>query len=205
MDRRTSIKWMLAASAALPALSRAAGAAGGTSTPTGYGTDPLLNAQIHAGQFWPLTLSAAERRQVALLADIIIPADEHSPSASAVGVVDFIDEWVSAPYPEQRADRPIILGGLAWLEGEARRRRGVEFAALASEDQHAICDSIASEQRAIDSLREPARFFTRFRDLAAGGFYCTPAGRKDLNYIGNVALARFEGPDLELLRSLGLA
>jgi hypothetical protein len=203
MDRRTSIKWMLAAGAALPALSRggASAAAAGTA---GYGTDPRMTEPTHPGEFWPLTLTAAQRRLVAVLADIIIPADDHSPAASAVGVVDFIDEWVSAPYPDQQADRPIIIAGLTWLDAEARRRQGKDFAALAAAEQHAICDRIAYEPRAIEPLRDQARFFARFRDLAAGGFYCTPAGRKDLNYIGNVALARFEGPDPELLRSLGL-
>ena len=38
----------------------------------------------------------------------------------------------------------------------------------------------------------------------AGGFYSTPAGRKDLNYIGNVPLARFDGPPPALLKALGL-
>jgi hypothetical protein len=40
--------------------------------------------------------------------------------------------------------------------------------------------------------------------LTAGGFYSSPAGRKDLNYIGNVPLTSFEGPPRALLKSLGL-
>jgi hypothetical protein len=40
--------------------------------------------------------------------------------------------------------------------------------------------------------------------LTAGGFYSTPAGRKDLNFIGNVPLARFEGPPPALLKALSL-
>ena len=203
MDRRTTIKWMFAASAVLPALSRGAASAASPGT-SGYGTDPRMTDPVHPGEFWPLTLSAAQRRLVAVLADIIIPADDHSPAASSVGVVDFIDEWVSAPYPDQQADRPVIVAGLAWLDAEARRRQGRDFADLAAAQQHAICDTIAYEPRTLDALRDQARFFARFRDLTAGGFYCTPAGRKDLNYIGNVALARFEGPDDALLRSLGL-
>jgi hypothetical protein len=42
------------------------------------------------------------------------------------------------------------------------------------------------------------------RDLTAGGFYSTPAGRKDLNFIGNVPLARFDGPPPALLETLDL-
>lgn len=42
-------------------------------------------------------------------------------------------------------------------------------------------------------------------DVKAAGFYTTPAGRNDLNYIGNVPLAAFEGPPLEVLKAAGLA
>ena len=65
----------------------------------------------HPGGPWPLTLGPAARLTTAALCDLIIPADAVSPSASAVGVVDFIDEWISAPYPQQRADRALILRG----------------------------------------------------------------------------------------------
>jgi hypothetical protein len=41
--------------------------------------------------------------------------------------------------------------------------------------------------------------------LTAGGYYSTAAGRKDLQYIGNVPLKSFEGPPLELLQKLGLS
>jgi len=40
--------------------------------------------------------------------------------------------------------------------------------------------------------------------LTAGGFYTTPAGRKDLDYVGNVPLTRFDGPPAALLVALGL-
>ena len=124
MDRRTSIKWVLAASASLSLL-RTRGGRGAESALAepmpamkGYGTDPDLLKTYHPGEVWPLTLSRAQRQLAAVLSDLIIPADEHYPSATSVGVVDFIDEWVSAPYPEQARDRPIVLGGLRWLDEE---------------------------------------------------------------------------------------
>jgi hypothetical protein len=200
MDRRTSIQWVLAASAAWPMLGRAVPAP----TVRGYGTDPNLLAVYRPGQLWPLTFTAAQRRLAGVLSDIIIPADDHSPSAASVGVVDFIDEWVSAPYPDCQHDRPIVLDGFAWLDAQAARRFGKGFAALGSREQHAICDDICSEAHAPAERRGAARFFARFRDLTAGGFYTTPIGRKDLGYIGNVPLARFDGPPPELLRKLNL-
>jgi hypothetical protein len=210
MDRRTSIKWVLAASASL-SLPRTGGGWGAESAPAepmpalkGYGTDPDLLKTYHPGDVWPLTLSAPQRQLAGVLSDLIIPADEHSPSATSVGVVDFIDEWVSAPYPQCQRDRPIVLAGLSWLDAEAGRRHGRGFAELAAAQQSGICDEISDATRAVPARREAAHFFARYRDLTAGGFYSSPAGRKDLGYIGNVPLPHFDGPPAELLRKLDL-
>lgn len=205
MDRRTSLRWMLAAGATAPLLGRGLARAAGAARAGGYGTDPRVTAAVQRGEFWPLTLTPGQRLLAGTLADIILPADGHSPAATAVGVVDFVDEWVSAPYPEHEADRRLVVGGFAWLDGMAGRHGAPLFVQLPAAQQLAICDSICSEARAIDALRDAARFFARYRDLVAGGFYSTAAGRSDLGYIGNVPLARFDGPDPELLRRLGLA
>ena len=61
-----------------------------------------------------------------------------------------------------------------------------------------------SDSAAAD-LQGPAQFFAAYRNLTAAGFYTTVAGRKDLQYIGNVALTHFDGPPVELLKRLGLA
>jgi hypothetical protein len=209
MDRRTSIQWVLAASAAWPLLGRSAApakSAAAVPAPTvhGYGTDPNLLTVYRPGQLWPLTFTAAQRRLAGVLSDIIIPADDRSPSASSAGVVDFIDEWVSAPYPDCRRDRPIVLGGLRWLDAEAARHFHKGFADLDGREQHGICDDICDEARAAAERRKAAHFFARFRDLTAGGFYTTPVGRKDLGYIGNVPLPRFDAPPAELLKRLNL-
>jgi gluconate 2-dehydrogenase subunit 3-like protein len=202
MDRRTSIKWVLAASAAWPLSAQHAARADSAPTARGYGTDPNLLAVYHPGELWPLTFTAPQRRLAGILADIIIPADEHSPSASSVGVVEFIDEWVSAPYPASQRDRPVVLGGFTWLNDEAARRFGKGFSDLAAAEQHGICDDICDESSS--KWRDAARFFALYRDLTAGGFYSTPVGRKDLGYIGNVPLASFDGPPRELLKKLNL-
>jgi Gluconate 2-dehydrogenase subunit 3 len=208
MDRRTTIKWMLAASASMPLLEPGACAADApevTPTASGYGTDPQLTKIYHPGDLWPLVLTSEQRRAAGALCDVIIPADSTSPSASSVGVVDFLAEWVSAPYEYQRQDRPLIIDGLAWMDAEATRRFGKEFAALNETQQLLICDDICSEKTARSDFAQAAKFFARFRDLTAGGYYSTAAGRKDLQYIGNVPLTTFEGPPLELLQKLGLS
>lgn len=218
-DRRTTIKLVLAAAAAMPALRAHANYRDmlepGASAPGdlrqfeptahGYGPDPDLVKAYERGAFWPLTMSARQRQLAASLCDLIIPEDEHSPSASAVGVVDFLDEWISAPYPQQRADRGIVLNGFDWLEKQSQQHYGQPFARLNEARQRAICDPVCNLSRASSQLQEPARFFAAYRNLTAAGFYTTLAGRKDLQYIGNVALTHFDGPPVELLRKLGLA
>ena len=217
-DRRTTIKLVIAA-AAMPALRARANyrdnlepgaSAPGTlrqfePTMQGYGPDPDLIKAYEKDAFWPLTLNAGQRQLAAALSDLIVPADEHSPAASAVGVVDFIDEWISAPYPKQREDRDTVLRGFTWLDGEAQRRSEQPFAKLHEAQQRAICDRICDARRAPTDLQGPAQFFAAYRNLTAAGFYTTLAGRKDLQYIGNVALTHFDGPPVELLKRLGLA
>jgi hypothetical protein len=177
-----------------------------TAQPTtrGYGTDPDLTKLYHPGDVWPLTLSAAERRTAKTLCNVILPDDGRSPSADSVGVVDFIDEWVSAPYPRQLQDRPVVLEGLAWMDAEALLRFEKYFADLDESQQHTICDDICYEPNAKPKFERAAAFFARYRDLTVGAFYSTPTGWKDIGYIGNVPLTKFEGPPAELLQKLGL-
>jgi hypothetical protein len=213
MDRRTTVKWMLAVAAATPGMRDSAYALGTgpavvhAPSGQGYGTDPDLIKVYKSGELWPLTFTLQQRRTAQVLCDLIIPADASSPSASAVGVVDFLDEWISAPYEHQRRDRTLLLEGFALLDREAASRYGAgkSFAALSHKRQTAICDDICSMANAMPGLVEAAQFFARYRDLTAGGFYSTPQGRKDVRYVGNVPLPRFDGPPLEVLKKVGLA
>lgn len=201
--RREAIKWMFAATATMALLDPKA-FGGPVLRARGYGTDPNLVDAYEPGDLWPLTLTDAQRRTATALCDVIIPADGKSPSASEVHVVDFIDEWVSAPYELQQSHRQIVLDGLAWMDDEAQRRFKKRFADLEESRQHAICDDICYEPKAARGFKRAAKFFATFRDLTAGGFYTTTAGWKDIGYVGNVALEKFEGPPPEVLKHVGL-
>jgi hypothetical protein len=202
ITRRESIKWVVAASATASLLStRGFGANGAV---RGYGQDPKLLETYKPGDLWPLTFNKDQRRTTAVLCDSIIPADEKSPSASQLGVHDFIDEWISAPYPRQEEDRKIILDGLSWLDGESKKRFKKAFVDLSDGQRRQICDDICFEPKAQPAMKKPAQFFARFRDLTAGGFYTTPEGTKDIQYLGNVPLTKFDGPPPEVLAYLKL-
>ena len=206
IDRREAIKWMLSAAAAASLLDRRAGAAPAPEKgAAGYGKDPDLLKDYKPGELWPLTFTPEQRTCAVALCDLIIPSDAVSPSASGVGVPDFLDEWISAPYPGHDADKRIILTGLAWMDAEARKRFGNAFSNLVAGQKNAICDDVCHVPDAKPEHREAAQFFRRFRDLAAGGYYTTPAGMKDIGYVGNVPIATFDGPPPAVLKQLGLA
>ena len=212
LSRRTVFKWFAATAAAaqLGDFSLLVGGEAGTGAAPfppvakGYGTDPKLTVTYHPGDVWPLTLSVAQRRAVAALADVIIPADKRGPAASAVRVPDFIDEWVSAPYPNHQKDRELIVAGLAWLDAESAKRFVVVFADLKPDQQSAICDDICSIARAKVQFAKPAVFFSRFRGLAGGAYYATPEGWRAIGYVGNIPMPSFDGPPPEVLARLGV-
>ena len=217
IDRRTALSWLGAAAASIggvgvapePASATAAGQIPVLQVPVpgGYGTDPNLK---HPTIPWPRLFTPAQLQAVALLCDFILPASADAPSARAVGVPDFVDEWISAPYPEQVADRPVILGGLDWLVAEARRRHGGNLMGLAATDRTALFRAL-SVTPSDPALAAPHAFFRRLRALTIGAYYTTKPGFKDIGYTGNVAMATYPGPSDEVkavlereLKRLGL-
>jgi hypothetical protein len=135
---------------------------------------------------------------------VIIPAEGANPSASSVGVVDFVDEWVSAPYPDNVRDRPVILDGLAWVAAASQQRFGGAFADATGAQRLALCEEMAPEAPEHADLHVASKFFRRFRNLTASGYFTTPPGMKDLGYVGNRPSATFDGPPPELVAKLGL-
>ncbi len=204
MERREAIKWMMAAAASASLLERHMFGATAAKPAIGYGSDPDLTKSYKPGDVWPLTFTAPQRATTAALCDVIIPADAKGPSASSVRVQDFIDEWISAPYPDHKADNRVITEGLAWLDAEALKRFQNDFVNLVARQKTAICDDICYAPNAKPEFRRAAQFFHRFRDLTSGGYYSTPEGMKDIGYVGNVAMEKFEGPPPEVLKQLGL-
>src|ERR1035441_2721853 len=134
---------------------------------------------------------------VQVLCDLIIPADEHSGSAIAAGVSEFIDDWLDFRNRED-GDQNFsagVLGGLAWLDLESTRLFQKDFAAAALPDQKQILDRIAWPARAAVADRRWVAFFTRFRDLTVSGFFSSKMGVADLPYLGNRAVAEWKGCD----------
>ena len=209
MPRRQLLQWFAAVAAtdlsatALPGFAQQA-TPGATPATKGYGTDPLLATAYNPGDVWPLILTEPQRKAATALADVILPADDLGPAASELKLVDFIDEWVSAPYPKQVSDREAIVPGLKWIDEESQKRFQKNFADLSVDQQTTICDDIVAEKPATPELAKAAGFFQRFTNVATGAYYSTPEGWAAIGYVGNVASGTFEGPPKEVLDQLAL-
>jgi hypothetical protein len=186
IDRRTALAWIGVVGAAT-----AVGAGvvvygpkmGGERITRGYGTDPKLVKPEKAP--WSRIMIPAQLQTAAILADFILPASGSAPSASSLGIPDFIDEWVSAPYPDQLKDRPVVMGGLNALSVRVLNAGAADrLAAL----------------KALPSSTDPTTlaFWKKFRSLTIGAYYTTEAGFKDIGYIGNVARSSDPGPSAEV-------
>jgi hypothetical protein len=204
LSRRDVIKWFAAAAAASQVAPFISLAQNAPPAAQGYGTDPKVAGVFKAGDFWPLTLTSAQRKTVTSLADVILPADSLGPAASAVRVPDYIDEWVSAPYPKQKKDRGTILGGLKWIDQESNKRFKKGFANISAKQQTAICDDLCIQNHKDSDLKKAASFFRSFTGLCMGAYYSTQEGWKAIGYIGNVPTATFDGPSQEVLDKLGV-
>ena len=226
VSRRITLAWFAAASAGALAMEGCASAAPHNSmappapapaapvslwkdlapapiTAPGYGYDPNLNKPVIP---WPLTLDEQQRSTLRIAADLMLPADAHSPSGAALHLDAFLDEWVSAPYPLQQADRRLILSGLAWLDAESNQRFGKGFAQADDAQRRAIFDLVAFRAKVTPDYRRPAQFFVRLRGLMLAGFYSQPEGIADIGYKGNIPTpGMYPGPTPEALAHLNAA
>ena len=182
LSRREALKWLAATAAwsGIPQLGLAAPAAAGSA---GYGTDPVLILPSHGP--WRRLLNARQLAAMARLSDLILPPGAGQPLPSEVGLAEFINEWVSAPYPKQRADYTLITEGLANLESQAQRRFRKTLTALDAGQLGQLLDAAAAEAK--------PEFFLRLRYLVVGGYYTTDVGVKEIGYVGNVVLTSYPG------------
>jgi gluconate 2-dehydrogenase gamma chain len=155
-----------------------------------------------APSYKPKALTAQEFRTARVLADLILPADERSGSASQAGVPEYIDEVLADRKGGNLATQ--IKGGLAWLDREANRRFGADFARSKAAQQREILDLVAYPKKAAPEYSHAVAFFNRFRDLTSSGFYSSKIGIADLGYLGNTAVDHWDGCPPEALKKLGI-
>jgi gluconate 2-dehydrogenase gamma chain len=122
-----------------------------------------------------------EMATIAVLADIIIPKDGNSPSATEVGVPDFI-EFIVKDLPTYKLP---MRGGLKWLDVHAQKRFNNVFIKCSSKEQISIVDEIAYPKKAKPEVSQGVSFFNTMRDLTSSGYLTTKEGIEFLGYVGN--------------------
>ncbi|HEY2825047.1 MAG TPA: gluconate 2-dehydrogenase subunit 3 family protein [Gemmatimonadales bacterium] len=153
--------------------------------------------------FKPKFFNAHEYATVTMLADMIIPRDQHSGSASDAGVPPFMDFMMTdGPNPDRQT---AMQGGLAWLDEECVTRFGKRFILCTEANRKTVLDDIAWPAKARPEMTAGVQFFNRFRDLTASGFYSSRMGVQDLKYLGNQVVHEWKGCPEEQLRKLGVS
>src|SRR5688572_23365583 len=137
----------------------------------------------------PTFFTAREWETVRVLADIVIPKDERSGSATEAGVPEFMDFMMG-----DRPDGQIPMrGGLAWLDNECFERFGKTFVASSPENRTAVVNDIAWPKKAKAEHSQGVAFFNMFRDMTASGFWSSKMGITDLDYRGNEFVREWTG------------
>ena len=139
---------------------------------------------------------------IAVLADIIIPKDDISGSASEAKVPEFID-FIVRDMPEHQTP---MRGGLRWLDLQCLKSYEKSFKDCSQQQQIEMVDLIAYPERAKSKpeLQPGVSFFNLMRNLTATGFYTSEIGIKDIGYMGNQP-NQWNGVPDDVLKQYGLA
>lgn len=140
-----------------------------------------------------------EMATITILADIIIPKDEKSGSATDAKVPEFI-EFIVKDIPEHKVP---MRGGLRWLDVQCLNRYNNAFKDATTEQQLEMVNDIAYPQDAKPGMEQGVAFFNRMRDLTATGFFTTEMGFKDLGYVGNMPNV-WQGVPEDVLKQYGM-
>jgi hypothetical protein len=164
------------------------------------GVEASRRARESGSPYTPVFFTRHEYETVVVLADLIIPRDDRSGSASDAAVPEFIDYIVGY---EQNMQTP-TRGGLAWLDYECQERFGQPFLGASDAQRRAVLDDIAWPKKARPEMSQGVAFFNGFRDLTASGFFSSRMGVTDLQYLGNTVVPEWKGCPPEALEKLGV-
>lgn len=200
LRRRDMLKLMGAGAAAA-----AAACTPGEKTKTGDAGTPADSAaggtrETSKGDF----LTPRERETAGVLADLIIPKDERSGSATDAKAPEFVD-FMLAEKDTSESSRVSMRGGLAWLDNETHRRFAKDFVRASDAQRRAVLDDIAYPRTAKPEFAAGTAWFSRFRSNIGSAFFSSAMGWQDLRYMGNVFNPNWNGCPPEATRKLGVS
>ena len=153
------------------------------------------DAKLFAEQFF----NQHEMKTISVLADIIIPRDSHSGSATDAGVPDFI-EFMVKDKPELQTP---LRGGISWLDIQMKKRHEQDFISCTDAQRIAMVEDIAYPERKKSGMSQGIAFFSLMRNLTATGFWSSKIGIDDIGYVGNTP-NQWDGPPEDVIKQYGL-
>ena len=163
-----------------------------------------LHEEGEQAAYKPKFFTTHEWRTVRLLADMIIPKDERSGSATDAKAPEFMD-FMLAEKDTSESSRVSMRGGLGWLDNEMRHRFGRNFVVASDAQRRAVLDDIAFPKTAKPEFRAGVSWFTRFRSNVGSAFFSSAMGWQDLRYTGNVFNPNWNGCPPEATSKLGVS
>lgn len=206
MDRRKSLKLIATGAIAVPAV--IAGCKTDDKKTTTAKDEPKFNLDRNPDELkYEKEILAKEKfftehemATITILADIIIPKDEISGSASDAKVPEFI-EFIVKDMPNHQIP---MRGGLRWLDMQCLKRYEKSFKDCSHEQQIELVDMIAYPDKTKPGMKQGAAFFSLMRNLTATGFYTSEIGVKDIGYAGNTS-TQWNGVPDDVLKQYKLA
>lgn len=193
-----------------------------TAAGLGQGMDAADAAEVHQqvgeertlqGQYKIKYFNEHEFRTLERLSELIVPADEGGPSGREGGAPEFIDLLSS-----QNEDLAhVFSGGILWLDNASVERHGARFVECSEQAQTGLLDSLVDAERnetgaetswdtrkyrrfsvfgvkSPSDMRQGLEFFGWSRRLIVDAYYTSPAGIKDLGFLGNSAHTEYTVP-----------
>jgi len=139
--------------------------------------EKIQDEKLRSEQFF----SVGELTTLAVLCDLILPANDEFGSATDAGVPQFI-EFMAKDLPQHQLP---IRGGLMWLDNRSNKLFNLDFQSSTDSQQKQLLDEIAYPNTASLDLRQGVKFFSLMRNLTLTGYYTSEMGIKDLGYKGN--------------------
>jgi hypothetical protein len=146
---------------------------------------PAVSAAAPAGAFF----TPQERELIGLLAERIIPTDEHSPGALAALVPERIDAVLAAAPADAQA---VWRDGLHALQSLCHERFARPLSDVGEAEHDALLEALAAQEERPGTPAE--RFFVALKSGTVEAYYTSKVGLRDeLQYQGNTYLADFPG------------
>jgi gluconate 2-dehydrogenase gamma chain len=164
-----------------------------------------LGSEELAQQYAPKFFTPDEWNTLNVLVDYIIPRDAKSGSATDARVPQFIDFMLTDTEQNvSTGNQNSWRTGIAWLNGQSQDRFSQPFVGASDAQRRQILDDIAWPARARPEMMAGVTFFNRARDMTAAGFFSSEIGWKDLDFMGNVSVPRWNGCPQPALQKLGV-